>query len=142
LTLVRRRQTFSVFGATGRNTAITFDSDRLSLSEALAKAGGLLDDRADPKAVFLFRYEPAQTVQAVGQPLATAAPGGLSPIVYRLDLAEAKSFQLAGRFPVHDKDVIFVADAKSRPVYQFFQALSLVTGPALSGAATCTYVKC
>jgi polysaccharide export outer membrane protein len=138
LTLVRRRQTFSVFGATGTNAAITFDSDRLSLSEALAKAGGLLDDRADPRAVFLFRYEPVQTVQALGQPLATAAPGGLSPIVYRLDLAEAKSYHLAGRFPVHDKDVIFVADAKSHPVYQFFQALSLIAGPVQSGLIVCS----
>ena len=34
LTLVRRPQTFSVFGATGRNAAITFNSDRLSLSVA------------------------------------------------------------------------------------------------------------
>jgi polysaccharide export outer membrane protein len=138
LTLVRRRQTFSVFGATGRNTAITFDSDRLSLSEALAKAGGLLDERADPKAVFLFRYEPVQTVQALGQPLATGAPGGLSPVVYRLDLAEAKSYHLAGRFPVHDKDVIFVADAKARPVYQFFLALSQIAGPVQTGLIVCS----
>src|SRR5439155_19825847 len=58
LTLVRRPQTFSIFGATGKNAAITFNSERLSLNEALAKAGGLLNDRADARAVFLFRYEP------------------------------------------------------------------------------------
>ena len=142
LTLVRRQQSFSVFGATGRNAAITFNSDRLSLSEALAKAGGLLDDRADPQAVFLFRYEPAAVVRALGQPLAGAAPGGFSPIVYRLDLSEAKSYHLAQRFPVRDKDIIFVANARTRSLYQFFQALSLVTGPILSGASVCTYIKC
>jgi polysaccharide export outer membrane protein len=142
LTLVRRQQTFSVFGATGRNAAITFNSDRLSLSEALAKAGGLLDDRADPQAVFLFRYEPAPVIRALGQPLASAAPGGFSPIVYRLDLSEAKSYHLAQRFPVRDKDIIFVANARTRSLYQFFQALSLVTGPVLSGATVCTYIKC
>src|SRR5436853_4769 len=79
LTLVRRPQTFSVFGATGKNAAITFNSDRLSLSEALAKAGGLLDERADARAVFLFRYEPVGLVQALGQPVATRAPDGMSP---------------------------------------------------------------
>jgi len=142
LTLVRRRQTFSVFGATGKNAAITFNSDRLSLSEALAKAGGLLDDRADPRAVFVFRYEPVQLVQALGQPLATAASGGVSPIVYRLDLMEGKSYHLAQRFPVHDKDIIFVANAKSQSIYRFFQTLSLITGPIQSGAAACAYVKC
>jgi polysaccharide export outer membrane protein len=142
LTLVRQRQSFSVFGATGRNSAITFNSDRLSLSEALAKAGGLLDDRADPQAVFLFRYEPAPVVRALGQPLAGGAPGDLSPIVYRLDLREAKSYHLAQRFPVRDKDIIFVANARTRSLYQFFQALSLLTGPVLSGATVCTYIKC
>jgi polysaccharide export outer membrane protein len=142
LTLVRRRQSFSVFGATGKNAAITFNSDRLSLSEALAKAGGLLDDRADPRAVFLFRYEPVQIVRALDQPIAAGAPDGLSPIVYRLDLMEAKSYLLARRFPVHDKDIIFVANAKIQPVYQFFQALSKITGPIQTGLIACYYTTC
>ncbi len=142
LTLVRRPQTFSVFGATGRNAAITFNSDRLSLTEALAKAGGLLDDRADPRAVFLFRYEPVEIVQALGQPIATGAQGGLSPIVYRLDLKEASAYLLARRFPVHDKDVIFVANAEIQPIYYFFQALSQLTGPIQTGLLPCYYAKC
>jgi polysaccharide biosynthesis/export protein len=139
VTLVRWPQTFSVFGATGKNATLTFVSDRLSLSEALGRAGGLLDDRADPRAVFLFRYEPADLVQALGQPLATAAPGGMSPIVYRLDLMEAKSYLLARRFPVHDKDIIFVANSEIRPVYRFFTALSQITGPVETGLLTCHY---
>src|SRR6185437_13492955 len=117
LTLVRRPQTFSVFGATGKNAAITFTSDRPSLAEALAKAGGLDDNRADPRAVFLFRYEPDGVVRALRQPLATTAAGGVSPVVYRLDLKDAASYPLAQRFPVHDKDIIFVADAAVQPLY-------------------------
>ncbi len=142
LTLVRRPQTFSVFGATGKNAAINFTSERLSLTEALAKAGGLLDDRADPRAVFLFRYEPIGLVQALGQPIASGARDGLSPIVYRLDLKEARSYLLARRFPVHDKDTIFVANAEIMPIYHYFQALSQVTGPIQTGAVACNYVKC
>ena len=142
VTLVQRPQTFSVFGATGRNAAITFTSDRLSLAEALAKAGGLNDNQADPRAIFLFRYEPQSLVRALGQPIATGAPSGYSPIVYSLDLNEARNYLLARRFPVHDKDVIFVADAKLRPAYQFFQALSHVAGPVETGLVTCLYAKC
>jgi polysaccharide export outer membrane protein len=142
LTLVRRPQTFSVFGATGKNAAITFTSDRLSLTEALAKAGGLLDERADPRAVFLFRYEPVSLVQALGQPIATGARDGLSPVVYRLDLQEARSYLLARRFPMHDKDIIFVANAEIVPIYYFFQALQQVTGPVASGLIICNYTKC
>ena len=139
VTLVRRRQSFSVFGATGRNATINFDSDRLSLAEALAKAGGLLDDRADPRAVFVFRYEAVELVRTLGQPIVTDAAPELSPIVYRLDLREAKSYLLARRFPVRDKDVIFVADAESRPIYRFFSALSQITGPVQTGLITCHY---
>ena len=142
LTLVRRPQTFSVFGATGQNAAITFAADHLSLAEALAKAGGLLDERADPRAVFLFRYEPVSLVRALGQPVASGASGGLSPIVYRLDLNQAKSYLLARRFPVRDKDVIFVANAKTQPIYNFFQVLSQVTGPVQTGFITCHVAGC
>jgi polysaccharide export outer membrane protein len=142
LTLVKREQTYSVFGATGKNTAITFDSDRLSLAEALAKAGGLNDDRADPRAVFLFRYEPVELVRALGEPVASSAHDGLSPVVYRIDLKRGRSYLLARQFPVHDKDVIFAADAFSQRIYYSFQALQQVTGPIISGIVTCQSTKC
>lgn len=142
LTLVQRPQTFSVFGATGQSASITFSSDRLSLSEALAKAGGLLDNRADPGAVFLFRYEPAALVEALGQPIASGAPPGLSPVVYRLDLADARSYLLARRFPMRDKDVIFVANAKTHAIYHVFGALSQITGPVQTGFVTCHVAGC
>jgi len=142
LTLVRRQQTFSVFGATGKNSAITFNSEKLSLTEALAKAGGLLDERADPSSVFLFRYEPISVVRALGQPVATDAPPDVSPIVYRLDLREAKSYLLARRFPVRDKDTIFVADSESRPVFRFVEALGKVVGPVETLLLTCGNSNC
>jgi polysaccharide export outer membrane protein len=139
LTLIRRPQTFTVFGATGKNTAVSFSSDHLSLTEALAKAGGLLDNRADPRAVFLFRYEPIRLVKALGQPIAPDAPPGLAPVVYRLDLMEGQSYLLAQRFPVHDKDVIFVANSRYQEVYAFAKALSQVAGPVETGLLTCHY---
>ena len=147
LTLVRQPQTFTVFGAVGRNAiganaAITFTSDRLSLTEALARAGGLLDERADPRAVFLFRHEPESVVRALGQPIASGARDGLSPVVYRLDLQEAKSYLLARRFPVRDKDVIFVANAEVVPLYYFFQSLSTLVGPVTNTLAVCSSTKC
>jgi polysaccharide export outer membrane protein len=142
LTLVQRPQTFSVFGATGKNAAITFDRDRLSLAEALAKSGGLLDDQADPRAVFLFRYEPDSVVKALGQPLAADAPKGISPVAYRFDLNEAKSYLLAKQFPVRDKDIVFVANAQIQPVYHFFTALQNVTGPVVTGFVVCQSGSC
>ena len=141
LTLLRQPQTISVFGATGKNAAITFTTERLSLTEALGKAGGLLDDRADPRAVFLMRYEPVEVVRALGQPIAARAPAGLSPMVYRLDLREARSYLLAKQIPVQDKDIIFVANAEMVPITHALQALSKITGPITSALLICHTTK-
>src|SRR5207302_69700 len=146
LTLVRRPKTYTVFGATGvgavgQNSAISFLSERLSLAEALARTGGLLDERADARAIFLLRYEPVELVRALGQPVATGATEGGSPIAYRLDLKEAKSYLLARRFPVHDKDIIFVANAEIQPVFRAFRALSQIVGPVETALITCQTAK-
>ena len=68
ITLVQTPEKFSVFGATSNNTQVPFDADRLDLAQAIAKAGGLLDQRADPEGVFLFRFEPPAVVSALGSP--------------------------------------------------------------------------
>jgi polysaccharide export outer membrane protein len=140
--LLRVPQTFSVFGATGRNAKIAFDARNITLGEALAKSQGLRDDLAKPEGVFLFRYEPKSVLQALDQPIAAGAEGGVSPVVYRFDLRDGKTYSLAQEFPVHDKDVIFVADAPAAQVYKFFAALNQVTGPIVTGLVTCRYVKC
>ena len=61
----------------------------------------------------------------------------MSPIAYRLDLSDAKSYLLAKNFPVHDKDVVFVANAEIMPVYRAFAALQNVTGPIVTGFLAC-----
>ena len=142
ITLVRTPQTFSVFGATGRNAQIAFDARNITLGEALAKSQGLRDDLAKPEGVFLFRYEPASVLQALDQPVAGGARGGVTPVVYRFDLRDGKTFALAQEFPVDDKDVIFVADAPAAQVYKFFAALNQLTGPIVTGLVTCRYAKC
>ena len=144
LTLVRIPQTFSVFGATGRTDSITFDAQRLTLSEALAKSQGLRDDLANPKGVFLFRYEPASIVRALDQPIATRAADGTSPVAYRFDFSDANSYLIADQFPVRDKDIIFVADATAVQVQKVFTLLQTVTGPVITGLLVCRTgnIKC
>jgi polysaccharide export outer membrane protein len=142
LTLIRLPQTFSVFGATGRNAKIPFDADTISLAEALGKSQGLRDDLAKPEGVFLFRYEPTAIVRALDEPIATGIRGGMSPIIYRFNLRDGKAYLLAQEFPVHDKDVIFVADAPAVQSYKFAAALSQITGPVITGLLVCQNKKC
>jgi len=133
LTLVRIPQTFSVFGATGQNTQVSFNAEKVTLAEALAKAGGLQDLRADPAGVFLFRFEPPDVVGALKAPALATGPGGSSPIVYRLDLSDANSYFFAQRFPIEDKDIIYVANAKLNELQKFFTLLNTITGPVITG---------
>jgi polysaccharide biosynthesis/export protein len=133
LTLVRVPQTFSVFGATGQNMQVMFGAEKLTLAEALAKAGGLQDLRADPAGVFLFRFEPPGVVSALNAPALATGPAGTSPVVYRLDLSDANSYFFAQRFPVEDKDVIYVANAKLNELQKFFTLLNTITGPVITG---------
>jgi polysaccharide biosynthesis/export protein len=133
LTLVHVPQSFTVLGATGTNADIPFPSERPTLIEALAKAGGLQDQRSDPSGVFLFRFEPPRVVHALGEPQLRNGPDGSSPVVYRLDLRDAKSYFLAQRFPVRDKDIIYVANAKLDELQKFFTLLNTLTGPVITG---------
>ena len=133
LTLVQVPQTFSVFGATGTNMQVSFGAQEITLAQALAKAGGLLDLRADPAGVFLFRFEPPAVVGALKAPPLAIGPGGTSPVVYRLDLSDANSYFFAQRFPVEDKDVIYVANARLNELQKFFTLLNTITGPVITG---------
>jgi polysaccharide export outer membrane protein len=142
ITLVRRPQVISVFGATGKNAAVAFDADRVSLSEALAKAGGLADNAADPQAVFLLRYEPVSVVSALGAPVDPGTRAGLIPVAYRLDLSNAASYALAKRFFVRDKDVVYVADAESLPIQKIFTVIDTLTQPIVNGLVSCGASAC
>jgi polysaccharide export outer membrane protein len=133
LTLVRLPQSFTAFGATGSNTQVNFTAERMTLVEALAKAGGLQDQRSDPAGVFLFRFEPPGIVKALGRPQLQTGPDGSSPIVYRLDLSDAKSYFFAQRFAMHDKDIIYVANADLNELQKFFALLNTLTGPIITG---------
>jgi len=133
LTLVQIPQTYSVLGATGQNAQVAFNAERITLVEALAKAGGLQDLRSDPTGVFLFRFEPPSVVAALNAPQLATGPDRASPVVYRLDMSDANAFFLAQRFPVEDKDIIYVSNARLNELQKFFTLLNTLTGPVITG---------
>jgi polysaccharide export outer membrane protein len=137
ITVVRDPQTFTAFGGTGRNAAVPFDATGITLEEAVARAGGLNDLRADPGGVFLLRFEPTSLVSQLvpGRPL--PSEGTLVPVVYRLDMRQANSFFLARAFKVHNKDILYIAAAPTDPVEKFLRLVGQVTSPViLLGRAT------
>ena len=141
LTIVRAPRSFAVFGATGQNNEIRFSGATMNLAEALAKAGGLQDSRSDPAGVFLFRYENPAVAVALGRKPGEAAPDGRVPLVYRLDLSNAKTYFAAERFLIEDKDVLYVANADTTELEKFFRLINTLTGPAVTGAVVTSATK-
>ena len=89
--------------------------------------------RSDPAGVFLFRFEPPKIISKLGRPQLRTGPEGSSPVVYRLDLRDARSYFLAQRFPIEDKDIIYVANADLNELQKFFTLLNTLTGPIITG---------
>ena len=119
--LIRRARSFTALGATRTVAEIAFDSDRLTLAEAIARAGGPLDERANARGVFLFRFE-------------TGADGVEVPTIYRLDLINPQSYFAAQRFIMREKDVLLVANADTASLQKFLTMLNLLVSPALNTA--------
>jgi polysaccharide export outer membrane protein len=135
LTVVREVRRFTAFGGTGRNELVHFDGASMSLEQAIAKAGGLLDFRADPAGVFLLRFEPANLVAEFAPERKLQFESPYVPVVYRLNLRDASSYFLARAFPMHDKDILYVANAPMTEVQKALAIIGTVTGPVIAGAA-------
>ena len=58
-------RSYTVFGAINANGLYTIDTPTVSVAEAVAMSGGLADIRADSRALYLFRYEPAVVAAAL-----------------------------------------------------------------------------
>jgi polysaccharide biosynthesis/export protein len=106
---------FIALGATGPSVnlgpidrRISFGSAHLSLADALARAGGLQDEKANPREVFVFRYEEPETLRAMRVP---GLHAGRSPVVYALDLRDPTGLFYASEFQVHAEDIIYASNA-------------------------------
>lgn len=118
--LLRQPRTYSVFGAVERIQQFPFDSRYVTLSEAIARAGGPSDSRADPTAVFVFRNEGGTTLQ---------------PVIYRLDLSKPSSFFVSQNFQMRDKDVIYIANARFTQTRKLVEIVNVLFSPILTATA-------
>ena len=120
-------QTFTAFGAVAKTGEYPFDSDRVNILEAVARAGGLLDSRADAKGVFLFRLESNRVLRAAGVDLERLNSSGQTPTVYVLDMSQPKAFFIAQGMVMRDNDVIYVANSVGTELQKFLALLNAGT---------------
>ncbi|WP_244493852.1 polysaccharide biosynthesis/export family protein [Aureimonas sp. AU4] len=132
----RERRTFLAFGATGLSGRIDFEESNLSLAEGVAKAGGLLDARADPAQVFLYRQMDASVLQRMQIDLGNLNSidvskfGSTVPVVIRANLRDPATYFALQRLKMADKDIIYISNSDSTEVEKVLNIVTDVTGAA------------
>ena len=122
---------FTALGATGKNEEINFEAQGITLAQALARAGGLIDSRSSPEGLFVFRLEAPDALTWPKQPV-IATPGGQVPVVYRIDLRDPRSFFVMQSFQMSNKDVMYVSNAPASELQKFLNLVFSFTYPVLN----------
>ena len=122
---------FTALGATNKNDEISFETQGITLAQALARSGGLVDTRSDPQGVFIFRLERADALEWSRQPVVTT-PEGLVPVVFRVDLKDPRSFFVMQSFAINDKDIVYVSNAPAAELQKFLNLVFSVAYPVLN----------
>jgi polysaccharide export outer membrane protein len=123
--LYREPQTFLAFGAVGAQQQIPFGAWRLSLAEAISKAGGLIDIQADPASVFLYRGESRDVAQAMDIDC-SPYEGPIIPVIYTINLRDPAGYFLASSFEMRNKDILYVSNAFSVESTKFMTYLNTI----------------
>jgi polysaccharide export outer membrane protein len=119
LMLINNPRTYSVLGGSGRVELIPFGRSSVSLTEAVATAGGVNPGLGDPAAIFLFRY----IVDEQGKEV---------PVVYHLNMMKTGAYFLAQRFAMQDKDVLYFGNAAANQPTKLVQLISQLFSPILT----------
>lgn len=124
-------KSYTVLGATIKNDEINYEANGISLMQALARAGGLNDNRADSRGVFIFRYETPMmlTYDQLDKVPDQFKQTGRIPVVYRLNLKDPMNYLVAQNFPIKNNDVIYVSNA---PATEFSKFLNMVSQTVFS----------
>lgn len=131
LTAFYQPYSFTVLGATGKNDEINFEAQGISLTQALGRIGGLQDNRANAKGLFIFRFEDPSTLPKDQKPKVLTNDGKF-PVVYRVDMNNPATFFVAQNFNIKHKDVIYVSSAPAAELQKFLNIVVSVVYPIVN----------
>lgn len=124
VTALYQPYSFQALGAFGTNAEVNFEATGLTLAQALGRIGGLQDNRADIKGVFIFRLEDPAMLDPALTGSAPTTPDGKIPVIYRVDMANPATFFVAQGFPIQHRDVLYVSNAPLVDIQKFVNVVS------------------
>lgn len=104
-----------VLGEVRQAQSVSMNRVRMSLAEGLTEAGGVNEERADARGIFVFRQAPEGSDYLVD--------------VYQLDVRQATSYILADQFDLQPRDIVYVTPA---PVTRWNRVVSMLM-PTVTG---------
>ena len=105
--------------------------------EAVGKSGGLNDNKADARQVFVYRLEERSALSNMAVDLSGFPQGApLIPTVYRVNFRDASMLFGAQLFKMRDKDVLYAANAGSVELSKFLSVIRDLGSTALITRAT------
>lgn len=123
----QQQRSFTAFGASGQSGQFKFEQEHVTLADAVGKAGGLLDNRADPGAVFVYRLEYRKNLEKMNVDLSAFVPEQkIIPTVYRGNFRDPSSFFVAKSFFLQDRDVLYVTNADQIELFKFLSLVQAV----------------
>lgn len=133
--VIRNPRTFTVLGASQKPSQYTFDTERVTLVEGLARSGGPIDQIGDPTGVYLFRYEPWEIARAIWkvpppEVYSGGRPPNFVPILYRIGLTGAGGVFLGQSVLLRDKDVLLITNAEAPQLQKLLGVVRGFTGVA------------
>lgn len=124
VTALHQPYSFQAMGAVGATSEVPFEGTGISLAQAVARVGGLQDNRANVKGLFVFRLEDPAALPAAIRQGAPLTPEGRVPVIYRIDMANPANFFVMQTFPMRNGDIVYVSNAPLADLQKFVGLVS------------------
>lgn len=126
VTALYQPYSFTALGAIRNNAEVPFEASGLTLSQALGRIGGLDDNRANIRGAFIFRFEDPRALPEEDRSADKITSSGRVPVIYRIDLKDPVTFFAAEKFPLKDKDIVYISSAPGADFQKFLNMVSAV----------------
>ena len=118
VTLYHQPQHFIALGAVNKQGEVPYEATGITLAQAVARAGGLVDTKAAPSEVFLARQHQGNAT------------------VYRLDFTRPEALFVMRNTPVNSGDIVYVANARGAELQKFLLLVGSLVSPVAAVNAT------
>ena len=113
---------FVALGATGTETIVPFNRERITAIEALALLGGISDSRANPKGVLILREYSSKQVRLDG-----TGPDK-NQVVFSIDLTSADALFAANKFQINPRDLVVATESPVNSIRTIFGLIGSAVG--------------